>query len=109
MATRVLNTIRDKDRIIGFRVICSLKDNQGSHILTLSQAKVFYKSIEKFENVKYVGNNQWEGLECSLDRVPYMNKWCARCCERSHIVPVGDKLDKSKLVNWNDSQEIETV
>lgn len=74
MATRVLNTIRDKDRIIGFRIICSLKDNQGTHILSLSHAKVFYKSIEKFENVKYVGNNQWEGLECSLDRFPSMNK-----------------------------------
>lgn len=100
MATRVLNTIRDKDRIIGFRVICSLKDNQGSHILTLSQAKVFYKSIEKFENVKYVGNNQWEGLECSLDRFPYMNKvgdWVKK--DASWFV-LGRMYDNDQLVGY---------
>ena len=67
MATRVLNTIREKDRIIGFRIICSLKDNSGIHLLSLSQAKVFYKSIEKFEIVKFVGNIQWEGVDCGLD------------------------------------------
>ena len=70
MASRVLNTIKDNNKLIGFRIICSLKDNLGEHILNLSQAKVFYKTIEKFENVKYVGNNQWEGIECSIDKFP---------------------------------------
>ena len=100
MATRVLNTIRDKDRIIGFRVICSLKDNQGTHILSLSHAKVFYKTIEKFENVKYVGNNQWEGLECSLDRFPSMNKvgdWIKQ--EGSWFI-LGRMYDSGKLVGY---------
>ena len=74
MATRVLNTIKDNNRLIGFRIICSLKDKLGEHILNLGQAKVFYKTVEKFENVKYVGNNQWEGLECSIDKFPVQDK-----------------------------------
>ena len=38
-----------------------------------------------------------------------MNKWCARCCERSRIIPVGDKVDKSKLTDWTNRIEIEKV
>ena len=38
-----------------------------------------------------------------------MNKWCARCCERSCIVPIKEGLKKSKLTNWNERQEIEKV
>ena len=74
MATRVLNTIKDNHKLIGFRIICSLKDKLGEHILNLSQAKAFYKTVEKFENVKYLGNNQWEGLECSIDKFPVQDK-----------------------------------
>lgn len=38
-----------------------------------------------------------------------MNKWCARCCERSCIVPISEGLSKSKLINWDNRQEIEKV
>ena len=100
MATRVLNTIREKDRIIGFRIICSLKDNSGIHLLSLSQAKVFYKSIEKFENVKYVGNNQWEGVECGLDRFPSQDKmgnWL-KCKESWYVL--GRMYDDGEAVGY---------
>ena len=100
MATRVLNTIRDKDRIIGFRIICSLKDNQGIHIMSLSHAKVFYKSIEKFENVKYVGNNQWEGIECSLDRFPSQNKVGDWLKGQGSWFILGRMYDDGKLVGY---------
>ena len=100
LATRVLNTIREKDRIIGFRVICSLKDNKGIHILSLSHAKVFYKSIEKFENVKYVGNNQWEGLECGLDRFPSQNKVGDWLKGADSWFILGRMYDDGKLVGY---------
>lgn len=38
-----------------------------------------------------------------------MNKWCARCCERSHIVNDGEKLDKNKLIDWSKRLEINKV
>ena len=100
MATRVLNTIRERDRIIGFRIICSLKDNCGLHILNLSQAKVFYKSIEKFENVKYVGNNQWEGIECSLDRFPSQDKSGRWLKGQEHWFILGRMYDDGEPVGY---------
>ena len=100
MATRVLNTIRERDRIIGFRIICSLKDNRGLHILNLSQAKVFYKSIEKFENVKYVGNNQWEGIECSLDRFPSQDKSGRWLKGQEHWFILGRMYDDGEPVGY---------
>lgn len=36
-----------------------------------------------------------------------MNKWCARSCERSRIIPLNESLDKSKLPNWDSRKEIE--
>lgn len=74
MATRVLNTIKDNNRLIGFRVICSLKKYAGEQILNLTQARSFYKEVESFENVKYVGNGQWEGVECGIDKFPVQDK-----------------------------------
>lgn len=100
MATRVLNTIKENNRIVGFRIICSLKENRGIHILTLSHAIVFYKTIEYFENVKYVGNNQWEGLECSLDKFPSMNKmgkW-VKCDEKWFVL--GKMIYNKELVGY---------
>ena len=38
-----------------------------------------------------------------------MSKRCARECERSHTVDYGEKLDKNKLINWDERQEIEPV
>ena len=38
-----------------------------------------------------------------------MNKGWARDCARSHIVDYGEKLDKNKLINWDERQEIEPV
>ena len=98
MATRVLNTIRERDKIIGFRIICSLKDKRGLHILNLSQAKVFYKQVEKFENVKYVGNNQWEGIECSLDRFPSQDKSGRWIKGKEHWFILGRMYDDNELV-----------
>lgn len=74
MATRVLNTIKEKDTLIGFRVICSLQNNRGIHILSLDKARKWYKTVEPFENVRYVGNGRWEGVECGLDKLPTQDK-----------------------------------
>ena len=100
MATRVLNTIRERDRIIGFRIICSLKDNLGLHVLSLSHAKVFYKSVEKFENVKYIGKNQWEGVECSLDKFPSMDKTGRWIKGKEHWFILGRMYDEGELVGF---------
>lgn len=104
MATRVLNTIKDNNRLIGFRIICSLKSNLGEHILNLSQAKVFYKTIEKFENVKYIGHNQWEGIECSIDKFPMQDKTgkFIKCNEHYFVLgrmTYNDTLCGFKLMN----------
>lgn len=73
MATRVLNVIKDRERLIGFRIICS-KKNKGIHILSLKDAVTYIKTVENFENVKYVGNGNWEGIECGLSKFPIQNK-----------------------------------
>ena len=38
-----------------------------------------------------------------------MNKWCARWCERSCIIPITKPIRKSNLINWNERQEIENI
>lgn len=78
MATRVLNLIKDRDKILGFRIVCSKRPYKGVHIFDLDKSKDFYFNVERFENVKYKGQSQWEGLECSLDKFPVMSmsgKW----------------------------------
>ncbi len=106
MATRVLNTIREREKIVGFRLICSLKDNKGIHVVSLANAKVFYNSIEHFENVKYVGKGQWEGTECSLDKFPYQdrNGRFVKCNENHFILgkmTYNDEVCGFKVMNLN--------
>ena len=100
MATRVLNTIRERDKIVGFRIICSLKDCSGIHILGLSKAAVFYKTIECFENVKYLGRNQWEGIECSLDKFPSMDRTGRWIKGKEHWFILGRMFDEGELVGF---------
>lgn len=73
MATRVLNVIKDRERLIGFRIVCS-KVNKGIHAISLKNAVTYIKTVEPFENVKYVGNGNWEGVECGLSKFPIQNK-----------------------------------
>ncbi len=35
-----------------------------------------------------------------------MNKWCARACERSCIIPCSEKFSVSQLPNWDKRQEV---
>lgn len=88
MATRVLNTIKEKDNLIGFRVICSLQTSRGIHILSLDKARKWYKTVEPFENVRYVGNGRWEGIECGLDKFPVQDKTgqFIKCKERWFVL-----------------------
>ena len=77
MATRVLMTIRQNGEIIGFRLISSklgimikFINNYGD---PADSAVDFYKNVEKFENVKYLGHGQWEGIDCKLNSFPSMD------------------------------------
>ena len=78
MATRVLMTIRNhKNEIIGFRLINSkigiMIKYINNHGDPADSAIDFYKNVEHFENVKYLGRGQWEGVDCKLNSFPSMD------------------------------------
>ena len=100
MATRVLNTIKDNNKLIGFRIICSLNNYAGEHILNLTQARSFYREIENFENVKYIGKGQWEGIECGIDKFPIQDKQGHFVKENGYWFILGKMYSGEKLKGY---------
>lgn len=73
MATRVLTSIKDKGKLIGFRIATNVKGYKGIHHITLDQAADFHRKVEKICNVK-LEDGRWIGTECSIDKLPELDK-----------------------------------
>lgn len=70
LATRVLNTIQNNGKIVGFRIVSSSKKIPGIHSYSLKKCIEVYQNIEHFENFRYNGNGNWENLECRILELP---------------------------------------
>lgn len=74
------------------------------------EGREYWVSDAEFEHAPmnpqtYEGSDGKPVITCSMD----MNKWCARACERSRIVPVEEFTDDIELPNWDERHEVEEL